>query len=95
MLALHEQHMCGGMQVDDFCHEALRVDPRCVEANLLLAERRVRSDECPDARPYLEAVMQDSAPQSLEHAHAQKLLAEEQWTFDELCQRVGEDGVLR
>ena len=95
-LALHQLHVCGGDDVD-FCYQrALLLDPHCTEANLILAGRLLeKRDDPKTARPYLEAALRDSSPDSLEHAHAQKLLAGEKWTFDELCQRVGPDGVLR
>ena len=95
-LALHHLHSCGGDDVDYCYHRALRLDPRCTEANLILGGRLLeRRDDPTAARPYLEAALRASAQESLEHAHAQKLLAGEKWTFNELCQRVGPDGVLR
>ena len=95
-LAMHELHYCGGDSVEVWYHGALQRDPHCTEANLILGTRLLeRRDDLTQARPYLEAALRDSSPESLEYAHAQKLLAGEQWTFDELCRRVGPDGALK
>jgi hypothetical protein len=78
----------------DYCLEALKLDPHNIEANLLLGETSYARDEDP-ARAYLETVVRHADPESLEHAHAKKLLSGQAWTFAELCDRVGRDGVLR
>lgn len=70
---------------------ALQCDPNHLEANLLLGAC-LKGEE---ARPYLEKVIRYAAPDSFDYAHAKKLLAGEKWTFEELCERVGPDGVIR
>jgi hypothetical protein len=81
---------------EDYCREALKLDPHNIEANLLLGETFWPRDEDDEpARTHLETVVRYANPQSLEYAHARKLLAGETWSFRELCDRVRPDGVLR
>lgn len=91
------QHVFGDANqsiIEDYCQESLRLNPHNVEANLLLGERWEYSAPL-EAKPHLEAVLRDTDPASLEYAQAEKLLAHERWTFEELSERVGTDGVLR
>jgi hypothetical protein len=81
----------------EYCRNALKLDPHNVEANLLLAEIGISYGAVDEQqrRAHLETVVRYADPKSLEHAHAQKLLAGKRWTFAELYQRIGPDGVLR
>jgi hypothetical protein len=86
----------------DRCRSALRVNPNDVQANCTLAgiflshpHQPFRDKHRSEARQCAERVLRCSNPNSVEYAHAKKLLAGEKWTFEELCRRVGPDGVLR
>ena len=81
----------------EYCRNALKLDPHDVEANLLSAELGAIYDavDAKQLRAHLDTVVRYADPKSLEYAHAQKLLARKDWTFAELCQRIGPDGVLR
>ncbi len=78
---------------EDYCRNALKLDPNNIAANLLLGERPHGGD-AEGARPYLETVVRHANPGSLEYAHAKKMLSGQAWTYVELCDRMGADGVL-
>jgi hypothetical protein len=91
------QHKFGCDRVtihEDYCRNAITLDPHNIQANLLLGE--VPCDEDAEQRRiHLETVVAHASPESLEYAQARKLLSREHWTFAELCQRIGPDGILR
>ena len=78
----------------DYCRNALQLDAHNIEANLLLGEGP-GDENAEQMRVHLETVLAYAKPESLEYAQARKLLARESWTFTELCERIGSDGVLR
>jgi hypothetical protein len=79
----------------EYCRNALKMDPHNIEANLLLGEDPRYGEDEDEIRVHLTAVLASAKPDSLEYAQARKLLASEPWTFAELCQRIGPDGVLQ
>jgi hypothetical protein len=77
----------------EYCRNALKLDPHNIEANLLFGECPL--DENKDqASVYLETVLKYADPNSLEYVQAQNLLLGKHWTFSELCDRISEDGKL-